>query len=59
MVDNPKLGPTLSQVDDAIEEWHRSEEDTSLLDWLGWSAAEYSDWVSDSSKIPNRPLKIR
>ena len=59
MSENSLPTPTLEQIDDAIDEWHRSDDQSSLSDWLGWSPEEYSAWVADPTNIPERPLKTR
>lgn len=59
MADKQPTIPNSEEVDNAIDAWHRSGDNFSLPVWLGWTEAEYSDWVSNPSKIPNRPLISR
>lgn len=56
MHNKAQLAPTSEQIDDAIEAWHQITSGSGLPEWLGWSQAEYSEWVSDPAKIPERPL---
>ena len=32
------------QIDDAVEEWHESDSDLELHEYLGMSWDEYKDW---------------
>lgn len=40
-------------VDEQIALWHSSN--CELHEWLGWTEAEYHDWVADPTKIPRLP----
>jgi hypothetical protein len=48
--------PGADDIDDAVDLWHSLPEDgVELHDFLGWSWAEYGEWVM-MSRGPNRPL---
>jgi hypothetical protein len=36
---------TSDQIDDFIETWHNSEEDISLIDFLGITEDQYARWI--------------
>lgn len=40
-------------VDEQIALWHSSN--CELHEWLGWTEAEYHDWVVDPTKMPRLP----
>lgn len=40
------------EILDKIDEWHDGDHDCNLYEFLGWSWAEYCDYI-DNGKIPN------
>lgn len=40
-------------LDEQIALWHSSN--CELHEWLGWTEAEFHDWVTDPTKIPRLP----
>jgi hypothetical protein len=42
------------EIDDLVDEWHRSPDGQELHDYLGWTEEEYSAWVEDPQKVPGR-----
>lgn len=52
------MKPTLTQVENAIEEWKRTHSDLPVHEYLGWSEAEYASWIKNY-RIPDRDLPKR
>lgn len=43
---------TAESIHDRIDEWHRSEQDNvSLLEYLGMTEQQYSDWLRDPASL--------
>lgn len=43
---------TEEQIDDMIDQWHRSDSKLELHEYLGWSLYDYHMWVLDPTFIP-------
>lgn len=43
---------TQDQIDNIIDQWHRSDSHVELHEYLGWSLHDYSMWVLDPTFIP-------
>ena len=43
---------TIEQIDDMIDQWHRSDSNVELHEYLGWSWYDYQMWVLDPTFIP-------
>jgi hypothetical protein len=41
----------LSDIDDYIEEWHMSNDDTSIYEYIGMKKAEYVMWVKNPQSL--------
>jgi hypothetical protein len=52
--------PSDDLIDDVIALWHSGlyPVGVPLRQALGWTEEEYSAWVQDAAKVPNRPLPI-
>lgn len=42
----------LEEVDDFVDEWHKSKGEIPLYRYLGMKKSEYSLWVSDPDVLP-------
>lgn len=42
----------LEDIDDYVDDWHDSDSDLSIHDFLGMTHREYSLWVQDPSCLP-------
>ena len=42
----------LDDIDDFVDEWHESEPDVPLYQFLGMKKSEYSLWVADAGVLP-------
>jgi hypothetical protein len=40
------------EIDDYVDEWHESDSDESIYDYLGMSQQEYRLWVHDPDILP-------
>ena len=44
---------TIEELDDKIDDWHDSDTDLSLAEYLGWTQEEYIHWF----ETLNMPIK--
>ena len=42
----------LEEIDDYIDNWHDSQSELSLQDFLGMTTCEYGSWVANPSCLP-------
>jgi hypothetical protein len=47
------LKVTKENIDDLIEEWHKSPSNIALHDYLGWTIEEYFHWAK-TNEMPNK-----
>jgi hypothetical protein len=43
---------TNENINDKIKEWHDSDSELKLYDYLGWTWDQYIDWVT-TNELPN------
>ncbi|MGJ9460469.1 hypothetical protein [Oceanobacillus sp. CF4.6] len=41
----------LEEIDDYVDEWHDSDSDEEIYDYLGMTIEEYGVWVEDDSML--------
>jgi len=51
-----RLKTIRESIERRVGEWHNSDAPLTLCEFLGWSPQEYTDWLEDGSKIPEREL---
>ena len=50
--------PSNDMIDERLAAWQAGDypEGWSVYDALGWSRDEYTTWLTDPSRVPERPL---
>ena len=50
--------PSADMIDERLAAWQAGDypEGWSVYDALGWSRDEYMTWLTDPSRVPERPL---
>jgi hypothetical protein len=41
-----KTTPTPKNIDDLIDQWHNSDSEQELHEFLGWTFEQYSHWTA-------------